>query len=68
MFGFFVNSPILRLMKRLLLLLFCIPFFTLAQVPQGVGYQGVAIDANGVKSSKSKYQRKKIKTKEVKDE
>ena len=35
-------------MKKLLLLLFCIPFLTLAQVPQGVGYQGVAIDANGV--------------------
>ena len=35
-------------MKRLLLLLFFIPFLSLAQVPQGVGYQGVATDANGV--------------------
>jgi len=35
-------------LKRLLLLLFCIPFFALAQVPQGVGYQGVATDANGI--------------------
>ena len=35
-------------MKRLLLLLFFIPFISLAQVPQGVGYQGVATDANGI--------------------
>jgi hypothetical protein len=35
-------------MKRLLLLLFFIPFIALAQVPQGVGYQGVATDANGI--------------------
>jgi len=35
-------------LKRLLLLLFCISFFALAQVPQGEGYQGVATDANGV--------------------
>ena len=35
-------------MKRLLLLLFFIPFIALAQIPQGVGYQGVATDANGI--------------------
>ena len=35
-------------MKKLLLLLFFIPFLALAQVPQGVGYQGVATDSNGV--------------------
>jgi len=35
-------------LKRLLLFLFFIPFISLAQVPQGVGYQGVATDANGV--------------------
>ena len=35
-------------MKRLLLLLFFIPFISFAQVPQGVGYQGVATDANGI--------------------
>jgi len=35
-------------MKRLLLLLFFIPFISLAQVPQGVGYQGVATDASGI--------------------
>jgi hypothetical protein len=35
-------------MNRILLLFFFIPFFALAQVPQGVGYQGVATDANGI--------------------
>ena len=35
-------------MNRILLLFFFIPFFVLAQVPQGVGYQGVATDANGI--------------------
>jgi hypothetical protein len=33
-------------MKRFLLLF--IPFISLVQVPQGVGYQGVATDANGI--------------------
>jgi hypothetical protein len=35
-------------MKKLLLILLCLPAFLLAQVPQGVGYQGVAADANGI--------------------
>ena len=36
-------------MKRTLSILFSILSFTLmAQVPQGVGYQGVATDANGI--------------------
>ena len=35
-------------MKRLLLLLSFIPLISFAQTPQGVGYQGVATDNNGV--------------------
>ena len=35
-------------MKKLLLILLCLPMLLLAQVPQGVGYQGVATDANGI--------------------
>jgi hypothetical protein len=35
-------------MKKLLLILLCLPAFLLDQVPQGVGYQGVAADANGI--------------------
>ena len=35
-------------MKRLLLLLSFIPLISFAQAPQGVGYQGVATDVNGI--------------------
>ena len=35
-------------MKRLLIFLFLTPIFVLGQVPQGIGYQGVATDAFGV--------------------
>ena len=35
-------------MKKTLLVLLFLPAFLLAQVPQGVGYQGVATDANGI--------------------
>lgn len=35
-------------MKKLLLLLLLLPFIMFAQSPQGVGYQGVATDLNGV--------------------
>jgi hypothetical protein len=35
-------------MKKLLSLLFSLPFLMFAQSPQGVGYQGVATDLNGV--------------------
>tara|TARA_B100001250_G_scaffold110066_1_gene92942 strand:+ start:411 stop:683 length:273 start_codon:yes stop_codon:yes gene_type:complete len=34
--------------KKLLFILLCLPIFLLSQVPQGVGYQGVATDANGI--------------------
>ena len=34
-------------MKRLLLLLFFIPFISLAQVPQGINYQAIARDTLG---------------------
>ena len=48
-FFYYISQCILRFMKRLLLLLFSILSLTLiAQVPQGVGYQGVATDANGI--------------------
>ena len=35
-------------MKKLLLILLSLPMLLLAQVPQGVGYQGVATDASGI--------------------
>jgi len=35
-------------MKTLLFILISLPFFLLGQSPQGVGYQGVATDLNGV--------------------
>ena len=35
-------------MKKLLLICLFIPIFVFSQVPQGVGYQGVATDANGI--------------------
>ena len=35
-------------MKKLLLLLLFLPLLAFTQVPQAVGYQGVATDANGV--------------------
>ena len=35
-------------MKKLFLFLLSLPFLMFAQSPQGVGYQGVATDLNGV--------------------
>ena len=35
-------------MKKLLFLLLFLPLLAFTQVPQGVGYQGVATDANGI--------------------
>ncbi|MBT7895768.1 MAG: hypothetical protein HN564_02110, partial [Flavobacteriales bacterium] len=35
-------------MKKLLILLLCLPLLFFGQVPQGVGYQGVATDALGI--------------------
>ncbi|MDG1349111.1 MAG: hypothetical protein P8P67_05335, partial [Flavobacteriales bacterium] len=34
-------------MKKLLLILFCLPLLIMAQAPQGFTYQGVATDNNG---------------------
>ena len=34
--------------RKILLILFCLPIFLLSQVPQGVEYQGVATDANRI--------------------
>ena len=35
--------------RKILLILFCLPTFLLSQVPQGIGYQGVATDENHVR-------------------
>lgn len=35
-------------MKKLIILLLFLPFIMFAQSPQGIGYQGVATDANGI--------------------
>ena len=59
-FNFLILTAVLRqIHKQFLLsqnkyyettitLLFFIPFISFSQVPQGVGYQGVATDANGI--------------------
>ena len=45
---FFLSLIKLKNMKKFFLFLLSLPFITLAQSPQGVGYQGVATDINGV--------------------
>ena len=43
-----LNLIKINLMKNIILTLLILPFLMLGQSPQGVGYQGVATDLNGV--------------------